>query len=1355
MRRHRRRRRTGYLAALFAAAALPAAWAQAPADGPPPLGGPLPFVHDRWRTDDGLPHNAVTAIHQTRDGYLWLGTAAGLVRFDGMTFAPVAPPAAPHLRYSYVWALHEDDDGALWVGTSDGLTRYAPGRVRTFADGGGPGALPVAFARVLARTPDGALWVGTYGGGVCRADGAGDVRFVCFGVADGLPDPFVNALLVDPAGRLWAGTDTGVARLDADAGRFVPGVTADGFRPDVKALLVDARGTLWLGTGDGLFRLHDGAAEAVRPGGRALDPVRTLFEDADGVLWIGTEGDGLVRLRDGRLDRSADDALTRQDVRALAQDREGSLWVGTNGGGLHRLRRGRVRVLAAAEGLPSDLVHAVLEDRAGRVWLATNAGLTRLGPDGLRTFTTADGLPDDRVLSLAEDADGRLWAGTNGGGLARLDGARFDVFTTADGLPSDVVFSLFADGQGRLWVGGQGVCRWTGDRCTPLAAAGDALAAGLVVTVAEARDGALWFGSDSGGLSRYDGARLTTYTTDDGLPSDAVRALHADADGLWIGTRGGGLTRYDGDRFVTFTTADGLPDDIVFRILEDDRGDLWLNTGRGGLARLEGDALADAARARAAGAREPAAPAPLVLGHPDGLRSIEGVGGFHPAGWKARDGRLWFPTHEGVVVVEPDRVQRSLLPPPVHVAEVRVDDVPVAPTHGVLTLPPGARSLEIRYAGLSFVDPPRVRFRYRLEGRDAAWVEAGARRSIVYDRLPPGRYTFRVTAAAPDGPWNAAPATLHLHVLAPWWRRPWAYVLWAALLGAALVGFVRWRVWHLRRRNRELEALVAARTAQVNAQAAQLRSLDELKSRFFANLSHELRTPLTLILGPLELARERTRDETARGLLGSVRTQAERMLRLVGELLDLARLDAGRLPLALHRGDLVAFLRRLASDHAPLADAQGVRLDFHAGPERLETAFDPNKLEHVVGNLLANAVKYTPEGGKAMLSVDVRDEALEVRVRDTGPGIAPEALPHVFDRFYRAEDAPGPAAARADDRTRLGTGIGLALARELAVLHGGTLTAESVPGFGSTFILRLPLRPDADAPPLPPDRPLRPAAEADAFDVPDEAAPAPDAPRVLVVEDHADVRAFVRRTLEPPYRVVEAATAEAALERARAEAPDLVVSDVMLPGMDGVALCRRLRADDALRAVPVILLTARADEESRLEGLGAGADDYLAKPFNPAELRLRAENLIEVRRHLRRRFSGEVVVQPTQVTVPSADAAFLETVRAAVEARLDDPDFTVEDLAETVHLSRRQLHRRLRALSGLSSVAFIRLMRLERAAQLLEQHAGSVADVAFAVGFQDANYFARVFRQAYGVPPSAYPADAARTKRSETRTDRS
>ncbi|MEO1630354.1 MAG: ATP-binding protein [Bacteroidota bacterium] len=565
----------------------------------------------------------------------------------------------------------------------------------------------------------------------------------------------------------------------------------------------------------------------------------------------------------------------------------------------------------------------------------------------------------------------------------------------------------------------------------------------------------------------------------------------------------------------------------------------------------------------------------------------------------------------------------------------------------------------------------------------------------------------------------------------------------------------------------DLEVRVAARTeelraskAEVEAQALRLEELDRLKTRLFANLSHEFRTPLTILLGPIEdaLASDTPMPEPLAGQLPSMQQSARRLLDLINQLLDLAKLEAGALDLNSEETDVVALARGVAATFAGPAERKGLGLLFDAQVSALSMPLDAQQIETVLTNLVANALAFTERGGKIRVSVGAEHGDAVVAVEDTGTGIAAAALPYVFDRFRQADGST--------TRTHGGTGIGLALAKELVELHGGTIGVESTVGFGTRFTVRLPLGAvdvDAEAAaqagvPTVPRTEQRSAptvlatgdGEAAMLDlpIPVSATPGDDPPAVatsndrrplvLVVEDHAGLRAYIRSHLAERYRVLEAENGAVGLETARACRPDLVLSDVMMPELDGVALTRALRAEPALADVPIVLLSAWADEQSTLAGLEAGADDYLTKPFSPDELRARLSNFVATRHRLRARYSDEVVVGPSEIVVPSAEAAFLERVRDAAEAGLGDPSFGVDALAAEVGLSRRQLGRRLRASLDTAPGVFLRQLRLARAAQLLTQQAGTVAEVAYAVGYRDADHFAKQFRKTYGTLPSAY-----------------
>ncbi len=554
----------------------------------------------------------------------------------------------------------------------------------------------------------------------------------------------------------------------------------------------------------------------------------------------------------------------------------------------------------------------------------------------------------------------------------------------------------------------------------------------------------------------------------------------------------------------------------------------------------------------------------------------------------------------------------------------------------------------------------------------------------------------------------------------------------------------------------------AAKNTQQELAAAKVeldlsRELERLKSRFFANVSHEFRTPLTLILGPIQDIISGNAGElppVAKKRLMLAHEHAGRLKQLIDQLLDIARLEAGKHLLHVRQHDFTAFVDKQGRSFQSAAEQAGIDLSIQHADENLTAWFDAGHVEKILANLLSNALKWTPAGGRIRIQTGIQSNSdaggesqkIFVQVRDNGCGIPANALPHIFDRFYQVASAAG---------IHTGTGIGLALTKELVALHGGTIDVDSEPGFGSTFTVYLPeghahfdeavlewpggesSENEAAA-----TAPVMMKIDDDAFDGDefdgDERPAHPDAASVLVVEDHPDVRTYICDLLTPYYQVTSAENGRAALELLHEELPALIISDVMMPELDGLELCLAVKQTPAYQHIPVILLTARAEEEDRLEGLGLGADDYIVKPFNATELLIRAENLIAIRKMLRQKFASGYVMQASDVSVPSADEAFLASVREIIETHMDDPELEIPQLADALAMSPRQLRRKIRSLTGLSSAGLVRSMRLQRAAQLLSQKAGSISEIAYQVGFQQPKYFSRQFKQVYGVSPSEY-----------------
>lgn len=1358
----------------------------------------LPAAHElvieSWTIEDGLPLSHLTGVVFASDGYLWLSSFDGLIRFDGAKFTVFNTSTNPELPTNRFANLAEGPDGTLWAAAEfDYVVRIRRGAFDI---------LPLPGA---------------------KGTSVGAIRF-------------------DPQGTPWVTTNRGIFTFHDDALAPLPGADRRGLGA---ALHWDRDGVSWISSGAaGALRRQDGALESVNPQGSVRDrSVQGFAEGADGTMYIGT-GSGVLAYRSGEIERvpvsgtepvdelfvrglfqiAPDSVLvisdegvfdlvegrlvrrlraaTRTSVRpivletsdrtrwmtvegdvyrgnqlvfdgdfavlGLAEDHEGSVWIAADG--LHRLKPRVFRTYGEPEGSVSN-VYGLMEDSRGRIWLGS---LKRTARHETGEFHILDDMPP-LVQSFLEDSRGRVWIGRINYGACRV---------VEPGCPEEIPYlaghtvkALYEDRAGSVWIGtDRGVYRDSAGTVTRFDTE-DGLTHNFVRVIRQTRDGAVWFGTNGGGVARYAAGRIEVLTRAEGLPSDLVRAIHEDErGGVWIGTEDAGLAHValpptrgatppplSQSVVTTIDRADGLYDNGIHTILDDRRGRLWMSTNRGIFWVLKAE-LDDFVAGRVPRVH------PVSYTERDGLRNREANGGVQAPAIMARDGRLWFATQAGVAVVDPANLRLSDADFPVRVEALRTrTGAPrTLPDSGhadpLVRLGRGDRDFEIDYTALSFLAPENLRFQYRLTGLQQEWIDAGNRRTAFFTNVPPGRYTFQVRATRGDGEWREAEAPMVVAV-APFFYEttPFRASILAAL---GFVGFLGLRVREQRhqRRAEALSALVAERTATVEAQAERLLQLDAAKSRFFANVSHEFRTPLTLTIGPLEDLESGLSGTIPPGATEQIRLSlrnARRLLRLVNQLLEIARLEAGAVRVQAAESDLVPYLRDVFQGFAPLAERQGITTEFAVPTEPLPAFIDAELMERVLVNLLSNAFKFTPEGGTIRLSARREPHGwLSLEVRDSGTGIPPDRLPHIFERFYQAD------ASRESRRT--GTGIGLSVARELVQLHGGRLEVESAPGFGSAFTIWLRsgaghLAPDqlaersargrqgtptsTAAPAGVGGASSRGAATAD-FDTidtgaADEAADLDEAdvPSVLVVEDNVEIVEYLRRHLTPRFRVLEARDGIEALERVRDLLPDVIVSDVMMPRMSGLELVQKLQADRELAYVPVLLLTARADQKDKLAALDLGAADYLTKPFDIDELESRIANLIETRRRLEQRLARQALLHPEPPAVQSSADRFLVRVRETVEANLSDEDFHVRELARALRESRSTLYRHLMEVCGRSPSDVIRSIRLERAAQLLAVGQASVGSVAYAVGFKSVSHFSRCFHEAYGVPPSAYSGD--------------
>ena len=1142
-----------------------------------------------WYAKDGLPQNSVNAVFQSPEGYLWFATEEGLARFDGAQFVTFNRKSGS-LRHNYVVSLWPARDGGFWIGTlNGGLAHYRGGQFSQYGAELGSSNNTVG---PIYESPKGDLWVGTIGGGLTLIREGHVTRYT---KGNGLPSDIVRGILDDGEGGLWLATPEGLAHFKDGASTVY--TTREGL-PDNTVLKVyrDRQGVIWIGTMGGLSRFEGGRfTNFRRADGLPDDAIYALREDRDGNLWIGTE-QGVCRMSHGGFSTlTARDGLSGDRVRSIFEDREGDLWVGTFGGGLTRLQDGKFTTFTTREGLAHNGVGPVFQDQGGAIWMGTMGGGVTCFKDGkMVTYTTRNGLASNFVEAICEDHTGAIWLGTFGGGLSRFKNGAFTTLGRKEGLNHDLVMTVHEDRKGALWIGynGGGLDRYKDGAVTHYSAA-DGLAHDMVRSIFEDKNGVLWIGTFGGGISRLENGKFTNFSTRNGLPHDVIGSIYQDVRGsLWICTIGGGLIRYRDGVFKSITTKNGLFDDTVYSVLEDGQGYFWMtcNNGVSRVSHLELDDFADG---------KITAVKALAFGEDDGMRSRE-CNGSSPAALRARDGRLWFPTLQGVATIDPDHIAFNRTPPPVLIERAMADQRDLSPGGGV-RVRPGKGELEFHYAALSYVAPGRVRFRYRLEGFDKQWVEAGTRRVAYYTNIPPGSYTFRVTACNGDGLWNPQGAAYGLR-LAPHFYQTYAfYGLCAGVL--ALLGgwWHRSRVRRLEERTRELRSLVVERTRAQEALAESNRRLEQALEdlhraqetlvqqerlralgQMASGVTHDFNNALTPILGFTDflLARPQILDDREKTLtyLTNVNTAAKDASQVVKRLREFYRPrdEAELLPLVA----IDAIARQAVSLTQPKwkdqAQARGVSIEVQTAlADTPLIAGSESALREMLTNMIFNSVDAMPHGGTITLRSRVERGCVVLEVADTGTGMTDEVRNRCLEPFF---------TTKGDE----GTGLGLPMVYGIARRHGSAVEIESAPARGTTFRIRLPIEPTA-----PPDE-----------EVLVEARRGPELRmlRVLVVDDEPKIRSLVGAYLAADRHLVETATdGYDGLDKLRTGRFDLIITDRSMPKMSGdqlAAAAKRLHPD-----TPILLLTGfgemMADQEERPEGV----DLIVGKPVTMDALR--------------------------------------------------------------------------------------------------------------------------------------------------------
>lgn len=1018
------------------------------------------YTLDIWTTDEGLPQNSIDCITQTNDGYIWMGTQEGLVRFDGVRFTVYDKRNTGAIDNNYITALYVDRKDRLWIGTYDGGVIVYSDKKFHAVD-----TIPFfenAHIRAISEDRNGRLWVAVRSRGVvCIDNGVQQV----YDTSRGLTGNEAWTLCEDDRGRMWIGTEEGISIVEN--GRVHSLTTADGLVSDIVNTLCRGKDeTMWVGTnmgmmnvpldltdtsGRNIYTVNDGLPDRI---------VYSIYSDRSDLVWIGTRK-GAALLSGGVISSfTTDDGLSYEHVAAVFVDREKNIWLGTDGGGINVLREGIFSTLTKRQGLPSDIIWSVYEDAGGEMWIGTDKGLALMNNDRTsvaRTFTMRDGLYDNEVYSIGTDSGGTVWVGTaNGLNIIRNGAVR--TVAPAEKTGELIVGCVYVDSRNRVWAAtaGNGVLLFVNAKLRAAYTTAHGLAGNYVNLISEDRKGNIWIGTDGDGISVISDTGIVSYSEQHGLPSNFIHSIYVDsADVAWIGTFGGGLARWKNGRFSSLSSRQGLYNDGLLHVLEDNLGNLWFTSNKGLFfvkksevhACLDGTVSAVTSR---------------TFGKTDGLKTAEFNGGVQPAGWKSHNGTLWFPSAHGVATIDPASIEVNTQPPLV-VFEDLVADNKIVQAHTDASVPPGTERYEFRFTGLSFANPAKIAFKVKLEGYDDEWDDIGTRRSAYYTHLPPGTYTFTVLAANSDGIWSERAAAFTFTHEAYFYQTNAFYAAVVLVVVFLTYGGYRYRIRSIRRRSLTLESLVNERTKDLHAaqsetvrllgeaqrQKAIAEQANEMKTQLLDMVAHDLKTPLVSVsIFTKELQSTVPLNDRAKEDVTMIQRSVERMISLINNLLNISSIESGQVSLRKEEINMVELAGIVVDGLRMQAHRKQQSLRFlpAAATECLVMA-DSYRMQEAIENIINNAIKYSPHGSEIVVGVDKRGNLVRFWVEDSGPGISDDDKNRLFKKFQTLSAKP-----TANEHS---TGLGLAIVKEIVQAHGGDVYVESLPGSGSRFVIEL------------------------------------------------------------------------------------------------------------------------------------------------------------------------------------------------------------------------------------------------------------------------------------------------------------
>jgi signal transduction histidine kinase/ligand-binding sensor domain-containing protein/DNA-binding response OmpR family regulator len=1358
---------------------------------------------------NGLSHNQVNCIFKDSEGFMWFGTASGLNRYDGYTFKIFKHDGNNKNSVSddFINKIFEGPDKKLWILTRNGSCFYDPETEQFNSDM--PPLLrslklpAYPYVSKIVRSGSADFWFLLPDSGIYRYNAISKQTKHYYHNINSIPSLYsgsITDITTDAKGNIWIVYSKGAVEMfDIKLNKISYHTDvfnkATNNKNDYYSLTVDSDNDLWFyasygGSGIFYYQPSTGTLRHIdkESAGAKLkaNVVSNLIQANDGLIWIATDHGGINVLDKKNfkitylLNREDDPSSLMQNSAILYKDVLGIIWAGTFKKGVsyyHKniIRFPRYRHFASDPGsLSFNDVYKFIEDKQGNLWIGTNGGGLIYFNRKTGRFTqykhdpgNANSLSNDIIVDLCVDHDQKLWIGTYFGGLDSFDGTKFTHYKHDDKLATSIaddrIWSVLEDSSHRLWIGTFVSGLEIFDRSKKIfyhPFKQSDIRSPMVSSMFEDKRGNIWIGGYFGvDVILKNGKAVIHYISNgsdaNNLVDNTVNSINEDSRGLiWIATAGGlSVFNPKTNIFTSLTKKNGLPANSISNTLEDNKGAMWVSTSNG----LSHVTLT-----------------PKVNGfnfHFENFDETDGLQGREfnmNSALKTRRGELIFGGVDGFNIFDPTNLELNTNKPQLIFTDFLLFNKSISAneainrhvvlskaislTHSII-LNHSENVFSIEFAALDFFNPGKIKYQYTLEGFDKGWVNADNRtRKANYTNLDGGDYVFRVRASNSEGAWNPNNISLRIKILPPFWKSTLAYIIYLVLFLSALLLIRQRGIQKIRRQfaaekeKQEAKLLIEQERQEVK----RMQELDQLKTKFLTNVSHEFRTPLSLIMAPVDKMLIRA-DQEQKQQLSMIRKNARRLLNLVNQLLDFRKMEVQELKLHSKPGDIVKFISEISMSFTDIAEEKGIDFVFDTTVDSIFTSFDHDKIERILFNLISNAFKFTQAGGQVsvLLNMDKRsdsDASLEIKVIDTGIGIPHEKHGKIFERFFQ-NDIP-------ESMINQGSGIGLAITREFVKMHGGEITVESEPDHGSSFIIKLPFVIYAES-----ETDIPVEDEEDSGNLNDishnESKAVPKQQRtnkkpvVLLVEDNDDFRFYLKDNLKDIFFLIEASNGREGWQKALSQHPDIIVSDISMPEMTGIELCKKLKNDKRTCHIPVVLLTALTGEAEQVKGLEIGANDYMTKPFNFEILLSKIKNILTLRDTYKRTYKKQMDVQLQETPLQNEDEKLLRSIVEYIELNILNDSLSVEELSRQMNMSRGSLYNKVLMLTGKSPVEFIRSIRLKKAVYLLENSQMTISQICYEVGFNTPKYFTKLFKDEYKTLPSAYISSIRQKKLSE------